>query len=171
MHILKIMNETISEPSTNVSEFAPRIVTLSIPEDKIGAVIGQGGKTIKALSERFEVNINIEQDGGTTVYGKNKQATEDALAAIKGLVEDPEVGSIYTGTVKRIVDFGAFVEFLPGKEGLCHISRLSRKRINAVSDVLEMGQEIPVKIIELDRMGRVNLSYIEAVEDLEKNKK
>ena len=171
MHILGIMNETISKPSTSVSEFAPRIETISIPEDKIGAVIGQGGKTIKTLSERFDVNINIEQDGSTTVYGKNKAAADEALAAIKGLVEDPEVGTIYTGTVKRIVDFGAFVEFLPGKEGLCHISRLSRKRINKVDDVLKMNQEIPVKIIEIDRMGRINLSYIEAVEDLEKEKK
>ena len=171
MHILGIMNQTISEPSTNVSEFAPRIVNITIPEDKIGAVIGQGGKTIKTLSERFDVNINIEQDGTTTVYGKNKASAEEALAAIKGLVEDPEIGTIYTGTVKRIVDFGAFVEFLPGKEGLCHISRLSRKRINKVDDVLSMNQEIPVKIIEIDRMGRINLSYIEAVEDLEKDKK
>ena len=171
MHILGIMNQTISKPSTSVSEFAPRIMTISIPEDKIGAVIGQGGKTIKTLSERFDVNINIEQDGSTTVYGKNKAAAEEALAAIKGLVEDPEIGSIYTGTVKRIVDFGAFVEFLPGKEGLCHISRLSRKRINKVDEVLKMNQEIPVKIIEIDRMGRINLSYIEAVEDLENKKK
>ncbi len=171
LHILGIMNETISKPSVSVSEFAPRIVTITIPEDKIGAVIGQGGKTIKTLSERFDVNINIEQDGSTTVYGKNKASADEALAAIKGLVEDPEVGTIYTGTVKRIVDFGAFVEFLPGKEGLCHISRLSRKRINKVDDVLKMNQEIPVKIIEIDRMGRINLSYIEAVEDLEKEKK
>ena len=155
----------LGKPSTNVSEFAPRIVSISIPEDKIGGVIGQGGKTIKTLSERFDVNINIEQDGKTTVYGKNKTATDNALAAIKGLVEDPEVGTVYTGTVKKIVDFGAFVEFLPGKEGLCHISRLSRKRVNKVEDVLKIDQEIPVKIIEIDRMGRVNLSYIDAVED------
>lgn len=171
MHILGIMNETISKPSETVSEYAPRIISLTIPEDKIGAVIGQGGKTIKALSDRFGVSINIEQDGSTIVSGKNSKSAEEALAAIKGLVEDPEVGTIYTGTVKRIVDFGAFVEFLPGKEGLCHISRLSRKRINKVGDVLEMNQEIPVKIIEIDRMGRVNLSYIEAVEDLEKKEK
>ena len=171
MHILGIMNQTISKPSSNVSEFAPRIVTLNIPEDKIGAVIGQGGKTIKILSERFDVNINIEQDGSTTIYGKNKQSAEAALAAVKGLVEDPEVGTLYTGTVKKIVDFGAFVEFLPGKEGLCHISRLSRKRINKVDDVLKLNHEIPVKIIEIDRMGRVNLSYIEALEELEKDNK
>jgi len=171
MHILGIMNETISKPSETVSEFAPRIISLQIPEDKIGAVIGQGGKTIKTLSERFSVSINIEQDGSTIVSGKNSKSAEEALAAIKGLVEDPEIGTIYTGTVKRIVDFGAFVEFLPGKEGLCHISRLSRKRINKVGEVLEMNQEIPVKIIEIDRMGRINLSYIEAVEDLEKKDK
>jgi polyribonucleotide nucleotidyltransferase len=171
MHILGIMNETISKPSETVSEFAPRIISLQIPEDKIGAVIGQGGKTIKTLSERFSVNINIEQDGSTIVSGKNSKSAEEALAAIKGLVEDPEIGTLYTGTVKRIVDFGAFVEFLPGKEGLCHISRLSRKRINKVDEVLEMNQEIPVKIIEIDRMGRINLSYIEAVEDLEKKEK
>ena len=171
MHILGIMNSTISEPSSSVSEYAPRIISLSIPEDKIGAVIGQGGKTIKALSERFDVNINIEQDGSTTIYGKNSKSAEEANQAVKALVEDPVVGTLYTGTVKKIVDFGAFVEFLPGKEGLCHISRLSRKRINKVDEVLKLNQEIPVKIIEIDRMGRVNLSYIEAVEDLEKEKK
>ena len=168
MHILDIMGKTISEPSSTVSEFAPRIINIKIPEDKIGAVIGQGGKSIKAISEKYDVNINIEQDGSTTIYGKNSQNAEEALAVVKGLVEEPEVGTLYQGVVKRIMDFGAFIEFLPGKEGLCHISRLSRKRVNAVGDVLQLNQEIPVKIIEIDRMGRINLSYIDALEDQEK---
>ncbi len=168
MHILDIMGKTISEPSSTVSEFAPRIINIKIPEDKIGAVIGQGGKSIKAISEKYDVNINIEQDGSTTIYGKNSQNAEEALAVVKGLVAEPEVGTLYQGVVKRIMDFGAFIEFLPGKEGLCHISRLSRKRVNAVGDVLQLNQEIPVKIIEIDRMGRINLSYIDALEDQEK---
>ncbi len=168
MHILDIMGKTISEPSSTVSEFAPRIINIKIPEDKIGAVIGQGGKSIKAISEKYDVNINIEQDGSTTIYGKNSQNAEEALVVVKGLVAEPEVGTLYQGVVKRIMDFGAFIEFLPGKEGLCHISRLSRKRVNAVGDVLQLNQEIPVKIIEIDRMGRINLSYIDALEDQEK---
>jgi len=164
LHILEIMNRTIQKPNENLSAFAPKILTLTIAEDKIGLLIGPGGKTIKSISEKCDANINIDNDGKVTIYSKDKTGAEKAELIIKGLVEDPEVGRVYTGTVKRIVDFGAFIEILPGKEGLCHISKLSRERINSVSEVLKLDQEIPVKLIEIDRMGRINLSYIDAID-------
>ncbi len=164
MHILGIMKQTIAKPAEKISEYAPKIETMKIAIDKIGALIGPGGKTVKAISAQFGVTINTEDDGTVTIYGKNSKATDGAKAAVKGIVEDPEVGTIYNGTVKRIMEFGAFVEILPGKEGLCHISKFSRKKIASVNDVVKEGQQIPVKLIEIDKMGRLNLSYIDAIE-------
>ena len=164
LHILSIMNQTISRPAGQISEFAPKIVTLKIEVDKIGALIGPGGKNIKALCEQYSVTINTENDGTVTIYGKNSKDAEEAKAAVMGVVSDPETGRIYNGVVKRIMEFGAFVEILPGKEGLVHISKLSRQRIAQVSDILSEGQEIPVKLVEIDKMGRLNLSYIDAVD-------
>ena len=168
LHILGIMNQTISKPAEKISEYAPKIETIKIDIDKIGALIGPGGKTVKGISAAYGVTINTDDDGTVTIYGKNSKATDDAKAAIKGIVEDPEVGHIYQGTVKRIMDFGAFIEILPGKEGLCHISKLARTRINSVKDVLSEGQSVPVKLLEIDKMGRLNLSYIDAIEETEK---
>lgn len=164
LHILGIMNQTISKPADNVSEYAPKIEKMKIAVDKIGALIGPGGKTVKAISAQYGVTINTDDDGTVTIYGKTGKSTDGAKLAIKGIVEDPEVGTIYNGTVKRIMDFGCFVEILPGKEGLCHISKLSRARVEKVSDVVSEGQQIPVKLIEIDKMGRLNLSYIDALE-------
>jgi polyribonucleotide nucleotidyltransferase len=164
MHILGIMNDTINSHQGNLSRFAPKISTMKVEEDKIGLIIGPGGKTIKGISERSGANVNIDDDGKITIFGKDMASAEAAEALIKALVEEPEVGTIYQGTVKRIMDFGAFVEILPGKEGLVHISKLARERVNAVSDVLKVDQEIPVKLIEIDRMGRINLSYIDAID-------
>ena len=170
LHILGIMNQTISKPSDQVSKYAPRIETLKIPVDKIGALIGPGGKIIKALSEQYRVTINTENDGTVTIYGRDSSSALGAKAAVIGIVEDPEVGRIYEGTVKCIKDFGAFIEILPGKEGLCHISKLSRSRIEKVTDVLQEGQKVPVKLLEIDKLGRLNLSYIDACEEQEKNR-
>ena len=164
LHILGIMNQTIDKPAEKVSQYAPKIETMKIPVDKIGALIGPGGKTVKALCAQYNVTINTDDDGTVTIYGKNGKSTDDAKLAIKGIVEDPEVGTIYNGTVKRIMDFGAFIEILPGKEGLCHISKLSRTRVEKVTDVVKEGQQIPVKLLEIDRMGRLNLSYVDALE-------
>ena len=164
LHILSIMNRTINKPAADISEYAPKIVTLTIEVDKIGALIGPGGKNVKALCEQYRVSINTDNDGTVTIYGKNSKDAEDAKAAVLGIVSDPEVGRIYSGTVKRIMDFGAFVEILPGKEGLVHISKLSRQRIALVTDVLKEGQVIPVKLLEIDKMGRLNLSYIDALD-------
>ena len=163
-HILDIMEQCISKPQ-ELSPYAPKIDSMKIAVDKIGALIGKGGATVKALCQQYNVTINTDDDGTVTIYAKNGMDSEAAKKAIKGIVEDPEVGTIYTGTVKRIMDFGAFVEILPGKEGLCHTSKLSKGRIDKVSDVLKEGQTIPVKLLEIDQKGRLNLSYIDAVEE------
>jgi polyribonucleotide nucleotidyltransferase len=167
MHILGIMNETLQTPRTDISTYAPKILTIKVDEEKIGAVIGTGGKTIKGIAEQTGAEVNIDNDGTVTIYGKNSASAEKALELVKMIVEEPEVGRIYTGTVKRIMDFGAFIEILPGKEGLCHISKLSKSRVNNVNDVLSVNQVVPVKLMEIDRMGRLNLSYIDAIEPKE----
>jgi polyribonucleotide nucleotidyltransferase len=170
LHILGIMNQTISVPAKEISEYAPKILTVKIDVDKIGAIIGPGGKNIKALCEQYGVKINVDDDGSVTIFGANQKASLEAKAAVLGIAQDPETGRIYQGTVKRVMDFGAFVEILPGKEGLVHISRLSRTRINAASDVVKEGQSIPVKLLEVDKLGRLNLSYIDALEETENKK-
>ena len=168
LHILGIMNATISVPAADISVYAPKIVSLKIAVDKIGAIIGPGGKNIKALCEQYGVKINVDDDGSVTIYGADQKAAYDAKDAVLGIAEDPEVGRVYQGTVKRVMDFGAFVEILPGKEGLVHISRLSRTRVNAVSDVVREGQNIPVKLLEIDKLGRLNLSYVDALDEEQK---
>jgi len=167
LHILSIMEKCIDKPQP-ISPFAPKILTMKISPDKIGALIGPGGKNIKALCAQYGVTINTEDDGTVQIYGKTGKSAEEAKLAVKGICEDPEIGTIYNGTVKRIMDFGAFVEILPGKEGLCHISKLSRQRVEKVSDVLKEGQQIPVKLLEVDKMGRLNLSYVDALEEQKK---
>ena len=162
MHILSIMAETLSGPRSEISELAPKILTVKVPEDKIGAVIGTGGKTIRSVAEQSGAEINIDDDGTVMIYGKNNQCAQEAKKLVLSIIEEPEEGKIYHGVVKRIADFGAFIEILPGKEGLCHISKLSKNRVKNVSDVLSVGQEVDVKLTEIDRMGRLNLSYIDA---------
>jgi len=164
MHILSIMEKCIDKPAP-LAKNAPQILTMKIPVDKIGALIGPGGKNVKALCAQYNVTINTDDDGTVTIYSKNGLDAEAAKKAVKGITEDPEVGTIYQGTVKRIMDFGAFVEILPGKEGLCHISKLSKTRVSKVTDVLSEGQQIPVKLLEVDKQGRLNLSYIDALEN------
>ncbi|MCL2381184.1 MAG: polyribonucleotide nucleotidyltransferase [Treponema sp.] len=164
LHILSIMNSTISKPVEAISEFAPKIVTLRIDIDKIGALIGPGGKNVKALCEQYSVKINTDDDGTVTIFGKTAKDAEEAKTAVLGIVLDPEMGKIYNGTVRRVMDFGAFVEILPGKEGLVHISKLSRQRVAQVTDVVKEGDKIQVKLLEIDKMGRLNLSYIDAID-------
>ncbi|MDY4609426.1 MAG: polyribonucleotide nucleotidyltransferase [Sphaerochaetaceae bacterium] len=167
MHILGIMKDTLEAPKGDISEYAPKILTLKVDEDKIGAVIGTGGKTIKGIAQQSGAEVNIDDDGTVTIYGKNNASAQMAKELVKSIVEEPEVGRVYQGTVKRIMDFGAFIEILPGKEGLCHISKLAKTRVNNVNDVLTLGQVVPVKLIEIDRMGRLNLSYIDAITEQE----
>ncbi|MCL2184985.1 MAG: polyribonucleotide nucleotidyltransferase [Treponema sp.] len=165
LHILSIMNKCIDKPVDQISEYAPKIITIKIDVDKIGALIGTGGKNIKALCEQYSVKINTEDDGTVTIYGKNTKDAEEAKAAVISVVSDPELNRVYNGVVKKIMEYGAFVEILPGKEGLVHISKLSRQRIEKISDVIkEEGQVIPVKLIEIDKLGRLSLSYIDAID-------
>ena len=164
-HILGIMEQTLAGPRPEINKYAPKILTTKVDEDKIGAVIGTGGKTIKGIAQVTGAEVNIDDDGTVIIYGKNTASAQAALEMVKAIIEEPEVGKIYQGTVKRIMDFGAFVEILPGKEGLCHISKLARTRVENVSDVLSVGQVIPVKLIEVDRTGgRLSLSYIDAID-------
>jgi polyribonucleotide nucleotidyltransferase len=164
MHILGIMNQCISKPAEKVSDYAPKIVSMKIATDKIGALIGPQGKNIKALCEQYSVKIDTAEDGTVTIFGKNAKDAEAAKSAVSGVVSDPEVGHVYNGTVKRIMEFGAFVEIAPGKEGLCHISKLSRQHVARVDEVVKEGQQIPVKLLEIDKMGRLNFSYIDAID-------
>ncbi|GMO43560.1 MAG: polyribonucleotide nucleotidyltransferase [Termitinemataceae bacterium] len=164
MHILGIMNETLSKPSEHISELAPKILSMKIEQDKIGALIGPGGKNVKALCELYDVKIDTANDGTVTIFGKISKNAELAKEAVMGIVANPEPGKVYNGKVMRIMEFGAFVEILPGKEGLVHISKLSRSHVASVTDVLKEGQEIQVKLMEVDKMGRLNLSYIDAID-------
>ncbi len=170
MHILGIMADTLAAPRSEISELAPKILTFKVPEDAIGAIIGTGGKTIKSIAQQTGAEINIDDNGQVTVYGKNNASAQEAKRLALSIIEKPEVGKIYHGTVKRIVDFGAFIEILPGKEGLCHISKLARTRVKQVTDVLQVGQEVDVKLIDIDRMDRLNLSYIDAQPDADDKK-
>jgi polyribonucleotide nucleotidyltransferase len=164
LHILSVMNETIDRPAPKISDLAPKVLSLKIETDKIGALIGTGGKTIKALCEQFNVKIDTATDGMVTIFARNTHDAEAAKKSVATIVSDPEVGTIYQGTVRRIMDFGAFVEIIPGKEGLVHISKLSKQRVSSAAEVLKEGQVIPVKLLEIDKLGRLNLSYLDAVD-------
>ena len=165
LHILGIMESTLSVPSTETSEFAPKVVTARVDQEKIGAVIGPGGKNIKGMCEKYDVQINVDEEGNVTIYGKNQKAAYEARDAVLSLVEEPEVGKIYEGTVKRIMEFGAFIEIIPGKEGLCHISKLAKGRVERVTDVVREGDTVKVKLMEIDRMGRLNLAMLDALDE------
>ena len=164
LHILGIMNQTIAQPRTDISDFAPKVISLKVPTEKIGLIIGPGGKNIKGMSEKTGSTINIDDDGTVTIYNHVKEGAERAQKMVQGLIEEAVVGKTYVGPVKRIMDFGAFVEILPGKEGLVHISKLAATRVEKVEDVVKEGQELTVIVTEIDHMGRVNLATKEAVD-------
>ncbi|AOW78139.1 polyribonucleotide nucleotidyltransferase [Colwellia sp. PAMC 20917] len=166
-HILSVMDEAISGHRDDISQFAPRIHTIKVSQDKIRDIIGKGGATIRMLTEETGTTIEIDDDGTVKIAATNGEQAEDAINRIKALTAEIEVGTIYQGKVVRIVDFGAFVNVLPGKDGLVHISQISDERVNAVSDVLTEGQEVTVKVLEVDRQGRVRLSIKEATEKKE----
>ncbi|MBD3240842.1 MAG: polyribonucleotide nucleotidyltransferase [Chitinivibrionales bacterium] len=157
-HILDVMEETIAKSRVELSPYAPLILVVKIDKDKIRDVIGPGGKMIRAIQEETGATINIEDDGTVQVAGANKAATDAAIQRIKGLTAEPELGAIYEGVVKTVVDFGAFVEFMPGRDGLVHISELDTKRVGKVQDVVSVGDPMKVKLIGFDRNGKVKLS-------------
>jgi polyribonucleotide nucleotidyltransferase len=167
IHILGVMDQAINSHRDDISQFAPRIHTMKINSDKIRDVIGKGGATIRQLTEETGTTIEIEDDGTVKIAATDGKQAEDAINRIKALTAEIEVGTIYTGKVVRIVDFGAFVNVLPGKDGLVHISQISEERVNAVTDVLTEGQDVTVKVLEVDRQGRVRLSIKDAVEKSE----
>ncbi|MCX7914379.1 MAG: polyribonucleotide nucleotidyltransferase, partial [Thermodesulfovibrionales bacterium] len=163
LHILQKMKETLPEPKDKLSPYAPRIFSMKIKQDKIKDVIGTGGKVIRSIIDQTGVKIDIEDSGVINIASSNEESALKAIEIIKGIVEEAEVGKIYTGKVKRIVDFGAFVEILPGVEGLLHISQISDKRISKVTDAVRVGDEILVKVIEIDGQGKIKLSRKEAL--------
>ena len=166
-HIIDdILLKAIPAPRAELSPFAPKIMSYMIPTDKIREVIGTGGKVIQRIVAETGAKIDIEDDGSCHICYVDKASGDMALAIIKTIVEGPQVGAIYTGKVVKIMDFGAFVELAPGKDGLCHISKLDSKRVNRVEDVVSLGDEITVKVTEIDRMGRINLSRKDAIKEL-----
>lgn len=162
MQILEKMDQVISGPRSELSDNAPRITTLQIDKDRIGELIGPGGKNIRAIIEKSGAEINVNDSGVVTISTNNADAANMAREMIEGQFADAEVGEIYEGTVKKIVEFGAFIEILPGKEGLCHISKISDVRITNVKDVLKEGQAVKVKVTSVDRQGKIALSIKDA---------
>ena len=156
----EVMLKAIDKPREELSQYAPKIINITIPVDKIRDVIGSGGKVIQKIIADTGAKIDIEDDGRVFIAAANPAAGEAALKTIQGIVKDPEVGEIYDGKVVRIMDFGAFVEILPGKDGLVHISKLDKKRVEKVEDVVKVGDDIKVQVIEIDKQDRINLKRI-----------
>ena len=167
MHILQEMQGILDGPRVETSAYAPRIVTLKINKDKVREVIGPGGKTIRGIIEATGVTIDIEDDGTVLIASVNEMASQEAVQMVRELTKEAEIGQIYMGTVRKIMDFGAFVEIFPGTDGLLHISQISEKRVNKVSDEVQEGDRIMVKVLEVDRNGRIKLSHKEAIRDQE----
>ncbi len=165
LYILEKMREVMQEPRKELAPHAPRIYTIQIKPEKIRDVIGTGGKIIRGIIDQTGVKIDIEDNGVINIASNDEASAKKAIDIIKGIVEEPEVGKIYLGKVKRIVDFGAFVEILPGTEGLLHISEIAHKRISKVTDVLKEGDEVLVKILEIDKLGRIKLSRKSALSE------
>ncbi|MCK5708780.1 MAG: polyribonucleotide nucleotidyltransferase [Candidatus Aureabacteria bacterium] len=165
MHILGVMEKTISEPRKALSKYAPKIFSFTIPKEKIGMIIGPGGSNIKRLIEQYQVEININDDGIVSVSSMDQNGIDGASEEIKLMTSDVEVGKTYMSTVKKIMEFGAFVEVLPGKEGLVHISRIAKHRVNRVEDEMKVGDKFNVKCIDIDDRGRCVLSKKDAVND------
>ena len=162
----EIMLPVIAEPRAELSKYAPKMLSLKIDVDKIKDVIGKGGKVIQQICADYNCKIDVEEDGSVFISAVNQEDGERALATIKTIVEDPEIGAIYKGRVTRLMNFGAFVEIAPGKEGLVHISKLDSKRVERVEDVVAVGDELLVKVTDIDQQGRINLSRKDALADL-----
>ncbi|MBI9071717.1 MAG: polyribonucleotide nucleotidyltransferase [Melioribacteraceae bacterium] len=156
-HILGVMNEALAEPRISMSEYAPSLVSTKIPTDKIGALIGPGGKVIQGIQAEFNVEINIEEDGTVSITAANANDAKNAKNYVKLVVSEPEVGKNYLGKVVKITDFGAFVEILPGHQGLLHISQLDVKRVNKVTDVIQEGESVKVQLVKVEK-GKLSLS-------------
>jgi polyribonucleotide nucleotidyltransferase len=158
------MNKVIDASRENLSDKAPAMRTMSVHADKIRDVIGKGGATIRSITEQTGASVDIEDDGSIKVFGEDNASAQAAIDMIMGITAEAEIGQVYEGKVERIVDFGAFVNILPGKDGLVHISQISNERVEKVTDVLEEGQMVKVKVLDVDNRGRIKLSMKELAE-------
>jgi polyribonucleotide nucleotidyltransferase len=158
LHILREMEKVIAEPSPELKEHAPKIIVLTINPDKIREVIGPGGKMVKSIVAATGVKIDIEDDGRIHISSADQTAANEAIRMINEIIAEAEIGKVYHGVVKKIMDFGAFVEILPGTDGLVHISELAHERVNNVTDILQEGDELDVKVLDVDRQGKIRLS-------------
>jgi polyribonucleotide nucleotidyltransferase len=165
--ILRSMLTAIARPRDEISETAPRLLRTKIHPEKIGLLIGPGGKTIRGIQEDVGCTIDVEEDGTVTVAAANQEMAEAGLARVDALTASVQVGKIYDGTVTSVKDFGAFVEILPGRDGLCHISELSNEYVGNVADICSVGDSMKVKVILVDEQDRVKLSRRAAIEELE----
>ena len=165
IHILGMMGKTLASPRTNVSGHAPRIITIRVKPDKIREIIGPGGKVIRGIIEATGVKMDVEDDGTVTIASSDEAASQKAIEMVQRIAAEAEVGKIYKGTVRKIVDFGAFVEIFPGTDGLVHISQLAPGHVRRVADVLKEGDEVMVKVLEIDRQGKIRLSRKEALQE------
>ena len=163
LHILAEMAKAIEKPRADISKYAPKITTIRIPVSRIKDVIGPGGKVIKDIIARTGASINIEDSGRVDIASNNAEAVQQAITMIQALTREAEVGKIYLGTVRKIAEFGAFVEIFPGTDGLVHISDLANSRVKKVEDVLKEGDEVLVKVVSVDRSGKIRLSRKEAL--------
>ncbi|GAH68045.1 unnamed protein product, partial [marine sediment metagenome] len=166
LFILDVMQQTISSNRPEVSRYAPRMYKIMIDPDKIGSLIGTGGKTIRSIIEETKTTIDVNNDGTVLIGSPDEEAARKAIAIIENLTKEVEVGGTYTGKVTRVTTFGAFVEILPGREGMVHISELADYRVAKVEDIVKVGDEITVKVIEIDNQGRINLSRRVVFEEL-----
>jgi polyribonucleotide nucleotidyltransferase len=155
--ILAAMNKVIDKPRKEVSRYAPKVVVLTPPPDKIGEIIGPGGKNIRALIAKTQTEINVDDDGKVTVSGLDRVKVDEAVSYISNITREIQVGEVFEGEVKRILPFGAFVEMVPGKEGLVHVSKMGRGFVKDPAEVVKMGEKVKVKVMEIDSMGRINL--------------
>jgi polyribonucleotide nucleotidyltransferase len=172
LHILDKMAETIKDPREDLSPRAPRIEIVKVRPDKVSVIIGPGGKNIKNIIATAGVTVDVDDDGNVMIASPDKESIDKAIAMVKGLVEEPEVGKLYLGKVQKIMDFGAFVEIMPGTDGLVHISQLDNERVQNVRDILKEGDEVLVKVLEIDTQGKIRLSRKAALnEDINKFKK
>jgi polyribonucleotide nucleotidyltransferase len=162
LHILSEMNKVISKPRVQLSEFAPRIVTIKINPDKVRDIIGPGGKMIRSITDSCRVRVDVTDDGTVNIVGSDRKGVESAVQIIEGLTQEVVIGKLYEGVVKKIVEFGAFVEVIPGTDGLVHISQLQESRVKNVADVLQEGDLVWVKVLDVDRQGKIRLSMKEA---------
>jgi polyribonucleotide nucleotidyltransferase len=165
LSILEEMNKAISQPRSEISEYAPIITTIVVKPEKIRLVIGPGGKTIKEIINASESRIEVNDDGKVVIASADGESAQLAIDMINELVQEAEIGKVYNGTVRKVMDFGAFVEILPGTDGLIHISQLDKTRVNKVTDILNEGDKVRVKVLDVDRNGKISLSRKAVLDD------